>query len=245
MNFFTVKLAMLMGKSEIEKHAEGKKHRKCVEAVKSTKSVMDMPSVSGQGKETQVKQGELILVSFLNEHNVPHSVIDHLVPAVQAACPDSDIAKSFRCGRTKCSAIVKNVLGAEVRDDLFEHLRNNHFSLIADESTDKGCTKHLASVARVATAHGVKDSFFALIPLSSATAVSLYDHIKRLFIETGIQYKDNRVGFAAGGASVMMGQHHSLSQLLKNDIPDLFILKCVSLIQLMCFVCMCQATKKH
>lgn len=215
------------GKSEIEKHADGKKHKKCVETIKSTKSVLDMPSVSGQRKEVQVKQGELILVSFLNEHNLPHSAIDHLVPAVQAACPDSNIAKQFKCGRTKCTAVIKNVLGGEVRDDLIELLRNNHFSLIADESTDKGCTKHLALVARVATEYGVKDAFFTLIPLSSATAVSLYDHVKKLFTDTGIPYKDNMIGFAADGASVMMGQHHSLSKLLKDDIPDLFVLKCV------------------
>lgn len=50
-----------------------------------------MPNVSGQGKETQVKQGELILVSFINEHNLPHSPIDHLMPAVQA-----DMAKKFQ-----------------------------------------------------------------------------------------------------------------------------------------------------
>lgn len=32
---------------------------------------------------------------------------------------------------------------------------------------------------------------------------------------------------AADGASVMSGKHHSVAQLLKQDIPNLFILKCV------------------
>lgn len=34
------------------------------------------------------------------------------------------------------------------------------------------------------------------------------------------------IGFGADGASAMMGVHNSLSSKLKNDIPDLFILKC-------------------
>ena len=196
------------GKSEIEKHAEGEKHKIFAEAIKTTKSVLDMPSVSGQRKEVQVKEGEIRLVAFLNEHNIPHSAIEHLVPVVQAVCPDSDIAKNFKCGRTKCTAIVKNVLGGEVKDNIYELLRNNPFSLIADESTDKGCTKHLALVARVVTDSGVNDSFLNLIPLQGATATQLYEHVKKMFDDNGIPYKDNMVGFAADGASVMMGKHH-------------------------------------
>lgn len=87
---------------------KGKKHKKLAQSLRTTKSVLDMPSVSGQRKEAQVKEGEIRLVAFLNEHNLPHSAIEHLVPVVKAACPDSDIAK-FRCGRTKCTAIIEKM----------------------------------------------------------------------------------------------------------------------------------------
>ena len=50
---------------EIEKHAEAKKHKKFAQARKTTKSVLDMPSVSGQMKAPQVKGGEIRLVAFL------------------------------------------------------------------------------------------------------------------------------------------------------------------------------------
>ena len=36
------------GKSEIEKHAAGAKHKKLIESAKHTRSVFDMPSVSGE-----------------------------------------------------------------------------------------------------------------------------------------------------------------------------------------------------
>lgn len=35
------------------------------------------------------------------------------------------------------------------------------------------------------------------------------------------------VGFVADGASVIMGRHHSVSTLFRNDIPYFIILKCV------------------
>lgn len=35
------------------------------------------------------------------------------------------------------------------------------------------------------------------------------------------------IGFAADGANVMMGVNNSLSTLLKQDIPNLFVMKCI------------------
>ena len=77
---------------------------------------------------------------------VPHSAIEHIVPVAQAACPYPDFAKNFRCRRTKCSAIIKNVLDGEVKENIYELLRNNPFSLV-DESTGKRYVKYLALVA--------------------------------------------------------------------------------------------------
>ena len=216
------------GKSELEKHAAGKKHISNMGARKKTVSVLSMPGFSGKSKqEKQVKEGEIRLAAYISEHNVPFTSMDHLVPLIKAVCPDSEIAKKLKCGRTKCAAVIRNVLGAQKRDDIYEILRNSPFSLIVDESTDRGCTKHLALVARVATHETVKDVFLALIPLESATAADLYNHIKAVLSEAHIPYLKNMVGFAADGASVMMGVKNSLSTLLKTDIPNLFIMKCI------------------
>ncbi|XP_045116694.1 uncharacterized protein LOC123507659 [Portunus trituberculatus] len=94
-------------------------------------------------------------------------------------------------------------------------------------SQQTGCVKHLALVVRVATQESIKDSFLALVPLESASAESLHECVKSVFNGANIPYKQNIIGFAADGASVMMGARHSLSKLLKDDIPNLFIMKCV------------------
>ena len=74
------------------------------------------------------------------------------MPAIQAICPDPDIVKKLKCGKRKCEATVKNVIGRKERDALLVHLRENCFSPIVVESTDRDCTKYLAIVLRVATA---------------------------------------------------------------------------------------------
>ena len=79
------------------------------------------------------------------------------MPAIQAICPDPDIVKKLKCGKRKCEATVKNVIGRKERDNLLVHLREFFFSLIVDKSTDRGCTKHLAIVVRVATRERIKD----------------------------------------------------------------------------------------
>lgn len=35
------------------------------------------------------------------------------------------------------------------------------------------------------------------------------------------------IGFAADGTNTMMGAHNSLQALIKKDIPNVFIIKCI------------------
>lgn len=107
------------------------------------------------------------------------------------------------------------------------YMKFSPFSLIVNESTDKGCSKHLALVARVATHNKVKVIFLALIPVESATAVDLYNHIKAVFNDETIPCLEKMVGFVTDGASVMMGVNNLQSTLLKADIPNIFIKKCL------------------
>jgi hypothetical protein len=84
----------------------------------------------------------------------------------------------------------------------------------------------------------IKDKFFDLIQLQDATANSLYQIIVDKFVENRIPYKDNLIGFASDGANVMMEAHHSVMSLLKNDVPSLFIMKCI------CHLCASYACQK-
>ncbi|KAH6932624.1 hypothetical protein HPB50_008193 [Hyalomma asiaticum] len=61
------------------------------------------------------------------------------------------------------------------------------------------------------------------------TAEGLHSALSGAFERAGVPYKRNLVGFAADGASVMMGSRHSVMALLKKEIPSLSV------------VCMCHS----
>lgn len=99
--------------------------------------------------------------------------------------------------------------------------------MIVDESTDKSTTKHLALIARTAVDFNVEDNFLCLIPIVEGTASALHNECKEYFDNENIPYKENMIGFAADGANTMFGSHHSLSTLFANEIPHLFMMKCI------------------
>ncbi|XP_023311317.1 zinc finger BED domain-containing protein 5-like [Anoplophora glabripennis] len=153
--------------------------------------------------------------------------MEHLPELLTKVCPDSDIAKKIKCSRTKCSCIVKNVIGKKNEKEICEILSNTKFSLIIDESTDRSCTKHLCLVCRYRHNKTIQDSFLALLPLKDAKAEDLYREVTNFFDRKKIPYQRNLIGFASDGASVMVGRHNSVVSRLKVDIPNVYVVKCI------------------
>lgn len=81
-----------------------KQHPKMETFVKSDKTVLH---------EKKVYSAELKLIMFLHEHNLPFLLMEHLPKLISSICPDSDIAKSINCGRTKTTVITNECLAIE------------------------------------------------------------------------------------------------------------------------------------
>ena len=189
---------------------------------------MEMASTSSANSlDSKVKESEIRIAAFIAEHDLAFNVVEHLPQLIKAICPDSTVAKQIKCGRTKATAFVKNVLGKSSFEEIVKILCENKFSLIVGETTDKSCIKHLCMVARTIVNEEVKDCFLGILPVYEATAQALYQKIVSFFDDNSIAYKKNMIGFAADGANAMMGANHSLSTLLKKDIPSLLIMKCI------------------
>lgn len=211
------------GKNDLFRHAKTNKHQNSSPGGSSSQTLLT--DLFSNKNIEPVKRGEILLAAFIAEHNIPMNVMEHLPQLIKNMCPDSQIAKSISCDRTKTTAIVKNVTGLTAKQMIIEKLQKLKFSLIVDESTDRGCVKHLCILARFFE-NKVEDAFVCLIPLEEATAEKLYQHIKKVLSDNNIPM-DNLIGFAADGANAMMGQHNSLSSRLVAENPHLFVLKCV------------------
>lgn len=150
-----------------------------------------MPFVSNCTKlENQIKSAELYLCAYGVEHNIPFNSMTHLTKILPKICPDSKIAENVSCAKTKYEAVMKNVIGQVEKNKLILCLQNKYFSIIANESTDRSVIKHMALVARVVNSNfTTSDYFLSLIPIQSATAESLFNHIIEFLETNSIDYE--------------------------------------------------------
>uniref|UniRef100_A0A6P7GZ46 Uncharacterized protein LOC114348295 n=1 Tax=Diabrotica virgifera virgifera TaxID=50390 RepID=A0A6P7GZ46_DIAVI len=168
----------ICGKSEIQKHYLGKLHIKLVKSLKTQKTLTDMSTyVEKNPLAKKIKTAEIRIAAYAVEHNILFSSLDHLSEIIRTSFTDPEVAKNFTCSRTKVAAIVSNVLGQYSFETSIELLRSKKFSLIVDESTDKGSIKHLALVARIFHVNKIIDLFFGLRAIANATADELYNTI--------------------------------------------------------------------
>lgn len=175
-----------------------------------------------------IKESEIKLVAFIAEHNLPFRVMDHLSDLISSVCPDSEIASSIKCKRSKTTAIVKNVTGTHFQQSLAATLRTSKFSVIVDETTDVASVKEMCIITRYFDENNKKilSSFFGLIEVPRADAETLFQDLKRHFESNEIPL-GNIIGYASDGANVMMGCNNSVRTRMEATIPSIFIMRCI------------------
>ncbi|XP_008186719.1 E3 SUMO-protein ligase KIAA1586-like [Acyrthosiphon pisum] len=159
----------------------------------------------------------------------------NLIPAnmMPRVLQQSSIEKKTKSAELRIAMfIVEHNIAHQTSDHLEELVKimnNQSFSILIDESTDKSSIKILAIIVRLMDINKfiVRDEFFSLTEIANGTAQGIYDAIKNVFEKHTIPYKTNMVGFASDGANTMFGSHHSVKTLLQNDIPDIFVMKCI------------------
>ena len=71
----------------------------------------------------KVMNAELLMTSFLIEHNLPISLADHFTCLMPAMFPNSEIANKFASSRTKTTYLVRE-LGKTVQEDILDSIRD-------------------------------------------------------------------------------------------------------------------------
>ncbi|XP_044005584.1 uncharacterized protein LOC122850514 [Aphidius gifuensis] len=208
------------GKADVIKHGNGLEHLK---KMKQTKGQQTMTSSFNNSTSisTKIEKAEIKIAAFIVQENLSIQVADSFVEIWKDIFSDSEVAQKITCNRTKCTAIIKNVLGQCGLEETVKLLQIHKFSLLVDEATDGAGIKQLAMIVRFVTGSTVTDCFLALKSTPSARSEDLYKIIVKVFNEYDIPWKKNMIGFSADGAANMS----LLAVLLKKDIPDLFFFK--------------------
>ncbi|CAM5089829.1 unnamed protein product [Natator depressus] len=141
--------------SDLVAHSKTKKHKRHV-ALFSHSSDMKKHSFEFEVENqnsfdddiTQAKMDQSVNVCALKlaAHIACHMsifTVDHL------GCIVGGIAeKDISLHRTKCSTLIRNVIGPTVHKELLRDIGNGHYSLIIDESTDVSAQKQLCLIVR-------------------------------------------------------------------------------------------------
>lgn len=155
------------GITALKRHANTKKHKACIEAVKiqsTDRSDLLQLSENISSVQMRARRVEILVSLFIARHNLPIALSDDLITFLKHVDLDRKVQKELSCGATKCTAIICNVTGKYTFSKLVSTLRKQKFSLIVDESTDVASTKNLALSVRFRSKnYTVVDQFLALL----------------------------------------------------------------------------------
>lgn len=147
--------------------------------------------------------------------------------------PDSKIAAAMALKRKKCTSLMQQ-LGDYVGKTITSKLQNSKFSIIIDETTDCSLEKACAIMVKYfdQSVNGIKTAMLDIVNIhqghtGGSSGEALYKIIINCLNSRDIPLS-NLIGFAADGASNIMGSNNSVTSRLKNDMPGISILRCVS-----------------
>ena len=232
------------GLTELKRHGKSKKHEDNVAISKTTRSISTIMGPADSTK-SDARKAKIKVAAFIVEHHLPFQIMDHLSDLVSTTFTDSKIASEFSSKHTKTRKIVKNVLAKKFRNSLEETLRCTKFSIIIDESTDISTKKQLAVAVRYYCDKEKKvgSQFFKLVEVAHGDANTLVMCLVSLFEKQKIPF-ENIIGYASDTTNVMFGQYHSVVSMLKDRIPNLFVMKCLCHTSHLCASYACQKLPK-
>ena len=178
---------------------------------------------------TKLQQvAEIRAATFVAKHTALMSK-DHLMLLMPSIFPDSKIATNLSMHRTKCTGLIKNLIGRCLVKELLEDVGDSFYSLIIDESTDISQKKLLAVFIRYFSKTKCKiiTTFLAFVVTSFE---STSDAIGSCIVTMLQKYKlslEKLIGIGVDGCSTMIGAKHSVSTYFKQIVPDIVMFKCV------------------
>jgi hypothetical protein len=173
------------GVTSLKRHANTALHSKLASQVQSTNLFEACQQDAHLNKKARTLEMQIAL--FVVQKNLPFTVADELVDFLKTVEINPNIQKKLRCRRTKCTALICNVLGQYSMDNLKKLLQSQNFSIIIDETSDIAMHKHLAVCVRhlrEGTMFDVDDGFLAIFDIRSFN----FQHFLHLFSFSSLLY---------------------------------------------------------
>jgi len=140
---------------------------------------------------------------------------------------ESRVLQDIKLHRTKCSALIKNVLSPCILEELIEDINQSYFSLILDESTTIDTKKIICLMMRYFSESKKKIvTFYQLIEIKAGTSDAIAEVVLHQLKTDGLK-PDKLLGLGVDGASMNVGRHHSVTTILREINPELIVITCI------------------
>jgi hypothetical protein len=153
-------------------------------------------------------RGACLISSFIVEHNLPITAVDHMSSLIKNVCPDSKIASKLTIKRTKCTSIIK-CLARDSQNEMVHILKEAPFSVATDGSSDRGEQQLYPVVVRYfdASLGRIVTGLLSVPKIkTTSTGLNIFNLLDNEISNFGLDW-NNVVAFCSDNASVMMGKH--------------------------------------
>ena len=216
------------GQKDLRKHEGTNLHLSATRAVCTSGSLRNYVSSSGPRRDQSVVKAEVKFSYFIGEHHLALAVADHCSKLFTSMFPDSNIARAFKCGRTKATATVK-VIAQDIMKNIVARIGDaNFFSIQIDETTDITVYEQMGIMLRYFdnTDGKVCCMFYKLEPIISADAEGIFSAIDQNFNDSDPICYSKLVGVGSDGCNVMLGSRNSVLTRLRTKQPSLISFHC-------------------
>ena len=213
---------------DVKRHIDTKKHADSDKTPKSA-SIMDFFQSANSSTQEELRRkvtrAEVLVAGFLVEHNIALSAADHATQLFKEAFPDSDIAKQFKCGRTKTTQIVKT-LALDAQTTAATHLQKGPF-VVGTDGSQEGGDKYFPVVVRY-----IKDEIITTELLAnptckeSATGENIFDVVSDAMSNLGVPWQ-NCLSLVCDNANVMTGINKGVIAYVHKQAPNVHLAGCV------------------
>ncbi|XP_078315534.1 SCAN domain-containing protein 3-like [Crassostrea virginica] len=142
--------------------------------------------------------------------------------------PDSEIADKFACKRTKCTQILKQAIAPDLYDTLIKRCQSQPFTLLCDESNDRGADKCFAVLVRIfeEESRSVKTRFIDMPVVNVGTGANLYAALDKILRTRDIPWA-NVLAYSSDNCSTMKGKKNSVLSRVKEAQPHVMDIGCI------------------
>lgn len=196
-------------------------------SAKVTSKCMDNFFIKKDTKEEiLILSAEVGLIYHNVKHGLSYNSLDCLTKNIHKIIPDSQITAKMTCGRTKASAITRNVLGPYSREKLISELKEFYYFSVGSDASNVGNIKTFPyAVQYFNNKKGICQKLLDFYEDANETSLDIYQCLKKITADAGLSI--NQISaYSADNASVNYGIHNSVYQKLKTENEHVFKANC-------------------